>query len=73
MKAKAFVRKHGKALVGRMVETEAIGEWPGGPAKVTDLGSDPMAPEIVMNVRSKKHGEMGIFEYEEIDFSEVKP
>jgi hypothetical protein len=71
MKASELVAMYGKKLVGRNVVTQAIGEWPGGPAKVVRVGHDKNAPEIVFMVVSlnpavrRKYKEMGVFDYEE--------
>lgn len=66
MIAIALVRKLGSALIGRKVVTVPFGDWKGGEATVLDLGTDPKAPEIVMNVRSDTLGEIGVFWYEPI-------
>jgi hypothetical protein len=63
-----------EALVGRIVMTEAIGHWPGGPAEVIEFMPDVEAPEIPYQVRHIhwagddliENGEIGLFENEEI-------
>ena len=58
---------YGKALIDAIVETEPIGDWIGGQTRVLDLGNDPNAPEIVMNVRSLHDGkEIGVFDWEDV-------
>ncbi len=64
MTAKQLIDIHGASLVGQRVETEAIGEYPGGIATVTELAPDPQAPEIVFNVRHPAYGEIGVFDWE---------
>lgn len=77
MTAGEVARLYGGALVGLHVDTEAVGDWPGGRATVIHFGPDPAAPEIVYRVVSHEHvdpdspvpgsmWEMGIFEYEEL-------
>ena len=75
MKASTMAIKYGKNLIGKMVFTEAIGDWPGGPARVKGLMDDDEA--IVMYVQKKGKTlsreakmPMGIFHYEEIYFVE---
>jgi hypothetical protein len=63
-----LVQEHGDKLIGRIVRTVQFGDWPGGNARVVNLGEDPNAPEIVMNVESTEgHGPIGVFEYEPIE------
>lgn len=56
----------GEALIGKTVDTMAIGEWPGGPAVVINISPDKNAPEIVFTVKHPEFGEMGIFEHEDV-------
>jgi len=51
MNALDLVNVLGKKLIGRKVLTIPMGTWPGGKAKVINLGDDPNAPDIVMNVK----------------------
>ena len=52
-------------LVGRQVITQEIGLFDGGLCTVIALQPDPMAPEIVCQVRHDKTGEeLGVFEGE---------
>ena len=75
MTAAELVQLHGAALVGRIVNTVAMGEWPGGLAKVTEVAHDPGAPEISFLVRHEDPQvhididvvDMGVFEYEEVE------
>lgn len=62
--AKEAVQKFGAGLIGKIVMTEAIGEYPGGPAEVIELEPDPNAPEIVFQVRHATFGEIGVFDHE---------
>lgn len=66
MTAKQLTNIHGASLIGRRVETEAIGEYPGGIATITRLAPDPQAPEFVFNVRHPTFGEIGVFEWERV-------
>lgn len=59
----------GVSLIGRKVDTEAIGEWPGGIAEVYAMNLDENAPEIIFHVRHPEHGEMGVFDFEEISLA----
>lgn len=56
-----MVETLGKALIGRTIETERIGSYPGGPAKVTELEPDPESPEIVLQVLHPTFGTVGVF------------
>ena len=67
MNAKEMVHKYGSALIGQKVLTQALGEYRGGPATIVDLGTDPNAPDIVMNVITNGWiGRIGIFDHAEI-------
>jgi hypothetical protein len=69
MLASKFVEIYGNELIGKWVNTEKMGLFPGGRAIVIDLGTDPNAPEIVMNVKADNwHEEIGVFDHEEINF-----
>lgn len=61
---------YGDLLVGVRVDTEAQGEYPGGPAVVTEVSPDPEAPEIVFQVSNPdfEDGEIGVFSHENIEF-----
>lgn len=66
MTALDLVNKLGTTLLGRMVNTAAIGEYPGGVAKVIELYPDAEdSPEIVFQVSHSTFGEIGVFDYEE--------
>ena len=65
MLAKDLWGMYGGHLVGRQIITEAVGDWPGGVATITQSMPDPAAPEIVYQVESA-HGEIGIFDGEEV-------
>lgn len=64
MTAERLVRRMGKALIGRTVTTEKIGDYPGGPAKVIWIQPDTSAPEIVYRVLHPTFGKMGVFDRE---------
>ena len=64
MTAGDYVELMGGDLVGWTVETEAMGEYPGGPAEVRGVRPDPEATEIVLEVKHPTEGIMGIFESE---------
>lgn len=67
MTAERLVILTGMTLVGQMVNTEAIGDWPGGVCEVTEVDPDPASPEIAFNVRDPITGEeIGVFDYEEV-------
>lgn len=73
MNAKELVGEMGCRLIGRTVLTPAMGEYPGGLAKVVELHPDPGAPEIVFNVAhptwkdDEDNNIMGVFEYEDVE------
>lgn len=58
-------------LVGRTVMTEAIGDYPGGPATVTKLQPEPEDTEMVYQVTNPNFDDgdgrhsIGVFEYED--------
>lgn len=58
--------KQGEKVIGWRILTCAIGKWPGGPAEIIDLGDDPNAPEIVMNVLNDKGKSIGVFDHEDV-------
>lgn len=64
--AGALVKAEGAKLIGRAVITPQYGDYPGGRAVITELGSDPNAPEIVFHVKHPTFGECGVFENEEV-------
>jgi hypothetical protein len=61
-----------KKLVGKRVMTQKFGDWPGGPAIITEVGHDKNAPEISFLVKHDTwrgldeldDGIMGVFSYE---------
>lgn len=69
MNAKIFTDTHGYTLIGKRIFTEAIGEYPGGIAKVTALYPDPNAVEIVLQVYHPNFGSIGVFEHESVAFA----
>lgn len=53
-------------LIGKKICSMAMGDYPGGFAKIVEVFPDHNAPEIVFNVHNKSYPEiMGIFNYEE--------
>lgn len=56
--------EYGEEIIGLTIDTAAIGDYPGGPAKIIRLLGDPGAPEIVFDVEHPTFGEMGIFHWE---------
>lgn len=63
--AKSLVDKLGDKLIDTVVVTQAMGDWPGGPARVTTIYPDPSCPEIVFEVSSDR-GEIGVFAEESV-------
>lgn len=64
--ARTLLRRYGPGLVGRTVDTPAMGEWAGGICTVTEIRPDKNAPEIVFNVKriGGDEEEIGVFEFE---------
>ena len=56
----------GRDLIGRNILTVPMGNWPGGSAEVIQLKPDPGASDISFQVKSGLHGEVGVFEYEQV-------
>jgi len=70
MTAGELSEKLGTDLIGRDILTVPFGQWPGGFAEVIQIQPDPAAPEIVFQVKSKLHGEIGVFENEPVQLLE---
>jgi hypothetical protein len=66
MKAGTLVKRFGKKLLGKRVNTPAVGEYPGGVATVIEIQPDKNAPEIVFQVNLPEWGEIGVFEHEQV-------
>ena len=66
MKANELVQKLGAKLLGKKVNTPAVGEYPGGLATVIQLAPDQNAPEIVFQVNLGQWGSIGVFCHEEV-------
>jgi hypothetical protein len=64
--ARLLAKAKGKHLIGRLIDTQAFGIYPGGPAKIIGLHPDSAAPEIVIQVFHPTFGAVGIFENEEV-------
>lgn len=63
--AKVLVDRYGEKLIDLQITTQAMGEWPGGLARVTMVWPDALCPEIVMQV-ANDHGEIGVFAEENV-------
>ena len=72
MNAKQYIDELGENAIGQVVQTEAIGEYPGGLAEIIEIYPDPAAPDIVCMVLHPIWGEMWILEYEDIQPSMEK-
>jgi hypothetical protein len=72
MKPRELIKKHGRSLIGRWVETETMGDYPGGLAVVTHINEDPVAPEIPLTVNNPFYGKIGIFDFENVKLSRKK-
>jgi len=62
---------YGDLLVGVRVNTEAYGEYPGGPSTIIQISPDPEgAPEISFQVENPEYDEkeIGVFQHEGIQF-----
>jgi hypothetical protein len=73
MQAGEAVKRFGNTLIGQVIQTEAMGHYPGGPAIVSQINPDIGAPDIVLNVKSPAYDngrDIGIFDNEEIGISD---
>jgi hypothetical protein len=73
MQAGEAVKRFGNTLIGQVIQTEAMGKYPGGPATVSQINPDIGAPDIVLNVKSPAYDngrDIGIFEDENIGVEE---
>jgi hypothetical protein len=66
MNAKQLVIKFGKNLIGQRIETDPIGNYPGGVSEVIAITPDLSAPEIALQVLHPTFGEIGVFEHESV-------
>ncbi len=66
MKANELVKKLGTKLLGKKVNTPAVGENPGGLATVIQIAPDHKAPEIVFQVNHTSWGPIGVFGHENV-------
>ena len=66
MKANQLIQKLGNKLLGKKVNTPAVGEYPGGVATVIQIAPDQNAPDIAFQVNLKQFGDIGVFEHEEV-------
>lgn len=66
MKANQLVQKLGTNLVGKMVNTPAVGDYPGGVATVIQIAPDGNAPEIAFQVSLPDWGQVGVFDREDV-------
>ncbi len=72
--AAELLARVGEALVGMHVITQAMGDYPGGLARVIELRPDPEAPDIVFTVKNPNfecpHGggmEIGVLDGEDVE------
>lgn len=73
IRAGEAVKRFGNTLIGQVIQTEAMGKYPGGPATVSQINPDIGAPDIVLNVKSPAYDngrDIGIFEDENIGVEE---
>lgn len=68
--ASELVADFGDMLIGRFINTPAMGAYPGGVARVTELLPDPDAPEIVLQVEHPTFGSIGVFEDEIVSLAD---
>jgi hypothetical protein len=66
MKANQPVQKLGNKLVGKKVNTPAMGEYPGGVATVIGIAPETKAPEIAFQVNLGQWGKMVVFGHEDV-------
>ena len=66
MKANELVKKLGAKLLGKKVNTPAVGEYPGGLATVVQIAPDQSAPEIAFQVNLSQWGDIGVLEHEDV-------
>ena len=67
MKAQTLVEKFPEEdLIGRIVWTQPMGQYPGGWAMIKVVHPDNGADEIVLGVCHPTEGDMGIFYYENV-------
>jgi len=63
--AKSLVDRYGEKLIDLQITTQAMGDWPGGLARVIMVWPDASRPEIVMQV-ANDHGYIGVFAEENV-------
>ena len=66
MKANQLVQKLGNKLLGKMVNTPATGEYPGGVATVIGIAPDMAAHEIAFQVNLGYWGTVGVSGHEDV-------
>ena len=66
MKANQLVQRLGQKLLGKQLNTPAVGDYPGGVATVIQLAPDDNAPEIAFQVSLPQFGEVGVFGQEDV-------
>ena len=66
MKANQLVQKLGHKLLGKQVNTPAMGEYPGGVATVIGIVPPTQAPEIAFQVNLGQWGKMVVFGHEDV-------
>lgn len=68
MKAIDILREYGQKLIGKVIDTEPMGDYPGGRAIITEILPDPNAQEISFTVKHESYGEIGVFWYEYVSW-----
>ena len=66
MKANQLLQKLGNKLLGKQVNTPAMGEYPGGVATVIGIAPETKAPEIAFQVNLSQWGKMVVFGHEDV-------
>lgn len=67
MTAYYFAETYGESAIDMVIDTPALGEYPGGLARVTGVFEDPEASEIPIQVEHPTFGTIGVFGYEIIE------
>ena len=66
MKANELLKKLSNTLLGKKVNTPAMGEYPGGVATVIGIAHETKAPEIAFQVNLGHWGKMVVFGHEDV-------
>jgi len=70
MRADELLKKYGRDLIGKVINTNPMGVYPGGMAIITEIEPDSAAPEIVFYVYHMSCGEIGVFKEEIVSLIE---